>query len=379
VFVRGVSESVLARCDEIWDHGHIRRLSARDRQRISQELPEATQTIALAYRMLPAATKLKSLSKDQAESKLTWIGLVSLEDPVKPGVPAAMAAARRLRLRVNIVTSAQSQSANSLNPDGQAVAVADSHTDFPTLVAAILASRASVQNLKTAAFSCLTASAAVLIVVLASLATALAFQLPPALSVMQILAISLLAALPPATALAWEKSDPSRQPQHNHPRQLSLARASASIFWCGLLIGGLAFANYLWVFARNHVDPGGLGAASLIHQKATTLAFLTIVLCQLAVVLQYRSRQGLFTRYQLHNKKLWLALAFSLACTLAIIYVPFLSPFFGASSLGLTSWLSALAATVLFILIREFQRYEQQHHRHVVLKLHQASQQKPAS
>ena len=137
-----------------------------------------------------------------------------------------------------------------------------------------------------------------------------------------------------------------------------------------LLAGGFAFANYMWFFARHGVSAENLAAGSLIHMKATALTYLTIVLCQLANILQRRSRNGLFTKYQFHNKQLWFAMGLSLFCVLNIIYNPWIAPYFRAGPLDMFDWLAALGAAALFVAIREFQRHEKKHTRKAVLELH---------
>jgi Ca2+-transporting ATPase len=104
--------------------------------------------------------------------------------------------------------------------------------------------------------------------------------------------------------------------------------------------------------------------------KATALTYLTIVLCQLGNILQRRSRHGLFTRYQFHNKQLWLAMALSLFCVINIIYNPWIAPYFRASSLTLVDWWYAILAAAIFLGIREFQRYSRHHSRKAVHALH---------
>jgi Ca2+-transporting ATPase len=142
--------------------------------------------------------------------------------------------------------------------------------------------------------------------------------------------------------------------------------------WCGLLIGGFAFLNYIWFFHRQGIQAEHLAADSHVHMTAMTLTYLTIVICQLANIMQRRTSGGLFSRYQFHNRQLWGALALSMFCVLNIIYNPWIAPYFKAAPLSATDWLYALAAAALFILIREFQRYNGKHHRKVVVELHKA-------
>jgi Ca2+-transporting ATPase len=136
-------------------------------------------------------------------------------------------------------------------------------------------------------------------------------------------------------------------------------------------VGSLAFGNFLWFFQRHGVEATSVASGSAMHMKATAMTYLTIVLCQLFNILQRRSRQGLFTRYQFHNKSLWLAMLLSMFCVVNIIYNPWLAPYFHAGSLTIVDWACALGAAAIFILFREFQRYTRNHSRKAVLTLHQ--------
>jgi P-type Ca2+ transporter type 2C len=186
------------------------------------------------------------------------------------------------------------------------------------------------------------------------------------------LAIDLVAELFPIAALGKDKADGDlmNTPPRNPKDHILNMRAIADLLWCGILMGGFAYFNYLWFFHRNGVSPENLVAGSSIHMKATALTYLTIVLCQLLNIMQRRSSAGLFTRYQFHNRQFWLAIAFSLFCVTNIIYNPWIAPYFKAGPLSATDWLYAFAAAAVFIAIREFQRHNRKHHRKVVLDLH---------
>ena len=66
-----------------------------------------------------------------------------------------------------------------------------------------------------------------------------------------------------------------------------------------------------------------------------------------------RSQKGLFTRYQLHNKKLFVAYCLSLASILSIVYIPFLQPFFGSAPLNISDWVTVLGIVIIFTFIRQ--------------------------
>lgn len=246
---------------------------------------------------------------------------------------------------------------------------------FNTLVGAVQAGRVIFQNIKKAAICCFTGNAAELMVNLFSLAAATTLQIPLALTVIQILAIDVVAELLPVAALGGDKASTDVMDEHprNPKHHILNLRSISDLMWCGTLIGGLAFLNYLWFFERNGISAHNLAAHSPIHLEATALTYLTLILCLLANVLLRRTENGLFSRYQLHNKSLWVAMGVSLLSIVGILYIPWLAPYFHTAPLDAVDWLTALGATAIFIAIREFQRHNKKHHRKIVIALHQAT------
>lgn len=108
VFAKGAPESILARSTSIYDHTFERKLTAGDRKRLieyNDELAgEAMRNLAFAYRVLPAKTDLKNLQMDKVEHDFTFLGMVSMLDPLREQVPDAMIAARGAHIKVSVVT-----------------------------------------------------------------------------------------------------------------------------------------------------------------------------------------------------------------------------------------------------------------------------------
>ncbi|HEX9153562.1 MAG TPA: cation-transporting P-type ATPase, partial [Candidatus Saccharimonadales bacterium] len=464
-FVKGAPESVLERCDHIWDHGKVRKLTEKDRAFILRHnialAEQAMRNLGLAYREMPDGTTAKNISMDSAESKLVWLGMTSMIDPLREQVPNAMDAAHKAHIKVSIITGDHAVTAKAIalrarlatNPrdiivvtgeelaklsdaelkkqalrgsvifsrvapedklrivsllqdskqvvavtgdginDAPALKRADigvamglTGTDvakqsadivllddsFHTLVGTVQEGRIIFQNIRKSTLSAFTSNAAELIVNLLSLAAATALHIPLAISVMQILAIDLVAELFPIAALGKDKADGELMTDvpRNPKDHILNGSAILDLLWCGLLIGGLAFLNYIWFFKRNGIDAEYLTSGTIVHMQATALTYLTIVLCQLTNIFQRRTSAGFFSRYQFHNRQFWMAIALSLFCVANIIYNPWVAPYFKSHALGFTDWAYALGAAAIFLLIREFQRHNKKHHRKAVIELH---------
>jgi Ca2+-transporting ATPase len=474
LFAKGAPESILEKCDFIWENGKTRKLTAKDRRHILKTndrlAAQAMRNLGVAYRIMPKKSDASKVTMETAETKLVWLGMVSMIDPLREQVPNAMDAARKAHIKVSIVTGdhaitakaiavrarltekpediivVQGEELQKLNDtqvlnlasrggvifsrvapedklrivklvqdSGKVVAVTgDGINDAPalkradigvamgltgtdvakqsaeiillddsfnTLVSTVQEGRVIFQNIRKGALSAFTSNSAELIVNLTSLAAATLFHIPLAISVMQILAIDLVAELFPIAALGKDKADRDLMdaPPRNPKDHILNSRAIVDLLWCGLLIGGFAFINYLLFFDRQGVSAENLAAGSAIHMQATSLTYLTIVLCQLCNIMQRRTSAGFFSRYQFHNKQFWLALALSMFCVLNIIYNPWIAPYFKAGALGFVDWLFAIGAAALFLAIREFQRHNKKHHRKVVLDLHRKVHAKTAN
>jgi Ca2+-transporting ATPase len=464
LFVKGAPESVIDLSTKLWDHSLTRNMTANDKKRLiayhEEHAAGAQRNLALAYRELPKDFDPRKHPLEDAEKQLTFIGIVSMVDPLREEVPVAMVAARRAHMSVSIVTGDFAITARAVavrakladKPEhltvvsgeelaelsdaqvlalvrkggaifsrvapedklriveltekaGAVVAVTGdginhapalkranigvamgiTGTDvakqsaeivllddsFHTLVGAVQQGRTIFRNIQKGTLSAFTSNSAELVVNLLSLSAATLFGVPLAISIIQILAIDLIAELFPIAALGRDKAE--GELMNEAPRKLDHhilnRRSILDLLWCGLLIGSLAFVNYLFYFWRRGIGAQGVDLHSAIHAQATSLTYLTIVLCQLANILQRRSERGLFTRYQLHNRTLWGAYALSLFCVALIIYSP-LNTYFASGPLGVIDWLLALAAAAVFVLIRELQRHSHEHSRSVLFARH---------
>lgn len=447
LFVKGAPESVAAQSTYIWDNGTERLLQADDQQFLQSyneaHAAMAQRNLAYAYRRLPQGFDPLSEHLDAAEHDLTFLGIVSMVDPLRDEVPAAMDAARRARMHVSIITGDFAVTARAIavrarladkpedltvvegedlpglsdeqvlnyvrkggaifsrvapedklrivelaEKNGLIVAVTgDGINDAPalksanigvamgvtgtdvakqsadiillddsfhTLVGAVQEGRVIFQNIQKGTLSSFTSNIAELVVSLSSLAAAALFAIPLGLSVMQILAIDLIAELFPIASLGNDpaEGDLMDEAPRDSKRHILNRGSMLDILHAGVIMGAIGFANYLLFYWRHGVSAGSVTAGSDLHMAATAMTYLTVVLVQLSNILQRRSHKGIFTRYQFSNWHFWAAIALSLTCVLLIIYSP-LNFYFAAAPLAATDWLWAFAAVVIFIALRE--------------------------
>ncbi len=463
VFVKGAPESLLAKSTDIWDHGHIRKLTAADRDFYStfneDQAHAAMRNLGFGFRVLPKGMT-KPFDMAAVEQKFTFLGMVSMVDPLREAVPAAMLAARRAYVKVSIITGdypvtaaaiaekaelsdrivtilgsdlpglADSQilalvekggavfsrvapedklriveivkrsghvvavtgdginDAPALKRADIGVAMGRTGTDvakdaaeivllddsFDTLVSAIEQGRLTYQNIRKAARCALTGNASELLTVLVGLAATTAFHVAPAITAIQILAIDIVAQILPITALGWDQAQGKLM--HQKPRNISdhiVNRAAVGGFvGFGVLAAVLSYGNYLLFFARHHLSPRYLDPTLPLYHQATSLTYVTLVLCLYVYLMFERSdrHEKFFSSYLWSNRKLLLAFALSFFFIFNLIYNPLIQPYFSTHALSAFDWLTALAAASLYTLFRLLQRHTRKHSRRAVIDLH---------
>ena len=84
-----------------------------------------------------------------------------------------------------------------------------------------------------------------------------------------------------------------------------------------------------------------------------TSAFFTLSICEICQSFTMRSLKQSIFKLKTRNNVLWGAMAFSLAMTLLVIYVPFLSAIFSLEPLGMREIVISLGIAVIVIPIIE--------------------------
>jgi Ca2+-transporting ATPase len=450
VFVKGAPEAVLSRSVDLWDHGHVRKLTKADREYFSQynenEAKAAKRNLGFGYRILPKEVIHKKFIMDEVEKDFTFLGFASMIDPLREAVPSAMHTARLAHVKVSVITGdfpttakaiakqaglsddievvlgdelpklADSQILQLVEKGGAifsrvapedklrivelvensghvvavtgdgindapalkradiGVAMGRTGTDvakdasdivllddsFNTLVGAIEQGRLTFKNIKKAARCALTDNAGELFTVLIGLATLSFLHIAPAITALQILAIDVVAQILPITALGWDTSQYNimrEKPRNLDDHIINLPSIGGFILY-GAAASVLAYVNYLFFFVRHHISPRYFNQSLPLYHQATTVTYVTLVLCLYVYLMFERSdtHEHFFTRYLWSNKKLLLAFAVSFFLIGNIVYNPWVQPYFSSGNLSLIDWLCAIGCAGIYTLMRLFLR-----------------------
>jgi Ca2+-transporting ATPase len=246
---------------------------------------------------------------------------------------------------------------------------------FHSLVGAIEQGRLTFKNIKKAARCALTDNAGELLIIMLSLVMNTLLHIPLAITAIQILAIDVIAEMFPITALGWDTAS-SDKLMRDKPRRLRdhiLNRGSVREFaGFGLLSAVLAYGNFLWFFDRAGLSASYIDTTNHLYMQATTLTYVTLVLCQFINLLLVRTdnSEPFFTKYLWSNKKLLWAFGISIFCILNLVYNPVVQPYVRTDGLSVIDWLTALLATGVYLLIRLFIRNLPSHSREDIIGLH---------
>jgi Ca2+-transporting ATPase len=111
--VKGAPDEVLARCTRLREVGGIRPLTEADRAAIRA----LNERLADRPARLLGFAEGRRAPKDDEVSGLTWLGLVALIDPLRPGAKAFIAALHKAGLDTVMITGDQSATAGAIARD----------------------------------------------------------------------------------------------------------------------------------------------------------------------------------------------------------------------------------------------------------------------
>jgi magnesium-transporting ATPase (P-type) len=233
----------------------------------------------------------------------------------------------------------------------QAADIVLADDNFATIVAAIEEGRSIKANIRRFASYVFTSN-------VAELAPFLLFMflpIPLPLMVVQVLAVDLGTDLLPAMALGAERPSPHTMDVPPEPPERPLLTRSLTFktfLFFGVIEALLGLAGFFALFAWQGWRPfDSLDPYATYNSQARTLTFLGIVGGQVGCL--FAQRDGSFAKRLSLRSNSWIAraLAFELAISLVLVYVPGLNGLFEMQSVPV-AWLSIipLGAAVFFLL-----------------------------
>jgi calcium-translocating P-type ATPase len=443
LFTKGAPEVVLQLCRRALIDGQVLPLDTGLRHEyvlVQDSLAaEGLRVLAVAYREVPAVCDHEHLEED-----LTLAGLVALEDPPRPEVPAAIAKCEQAGIRVIMITGDHPHTAEAiarqiglcrehkpvvvtgeqlrrmsstqlqlaldlpgilfarvgadqkmhivcaLKAKGHVVAVTgdgvndapalraadigiamgQSGTDvarasadmvllddnFASIVAAVEEGRAVFANIRKFFTYILTHNVPELVPYLAFVL----FRIPPAITVLQILAIDLGTDMLPAVALGAEKPEAEvmlRPPRPRNDRLVDWRLLARAYLFLGPLEAVAAMAAFFFVLGG-----WGYGLAwgpnDPRYLQATTACFCAIVAMQMANVFSCRAeRDSLLSLAPLSNSLILAGILLEAVFVLLIAYTPVGNHIFGTAPVVGPVWFLILGSAAGLVVLEELRKW----------------------
>lgn len=237
--------------------------------------------------------------------------------------------------------------------------------DLGALVAAIEEGRSIFRNVRKFLAYILTSNVPELVPFLAMVA----LRVPPALTILQILAVDLGTDMVPALALGGEPPEPGimrRRPRRREATLLDGRLLRRAYLRLGVVQAVACMAAWAGTWAAHGYGLAALRAATpailahaataevaAVHREATSAALAAIVLCQMANLFACRSERLSAFAVRAHNPLLALGLAVEAGLLLAVLLLPPLQPVFGTAPLPWQAWPLLLLGPALLLAVDE--------------------------
>lgn len=224
--------------------------------------------------------------------------------------------------------------------------------NFSTIIAAIEQGRNIYNNIKKSVVFLLACNVGEVIAMLAAILAGL----PIPLLATQLLWINLLTDTLPAVALGMDPGD--KDVMKEKPRPLNdnffSHGAGRRIILAGILIGILTIVAFVSGYHLKGHSPFADDVPENVHEYARTLAFLTIIGCQLFYSFSFRHEyKSIFRIGFFSNKYLFGSVVVGLLLQLIVLYVPFMTEAFKLQAVGIKEWLGVFVLSIIPLLANE--------------------------
>jgi len=253
--------------------------------------------------------------------------------------------------------------------------------NFASIVSAVEQGRAIYQNIRKFMTYILASNVPEIVPFLAMVA----FKIPPALTILQILAVDLGTDMVPALALGAQSPETGimeRPPRAKHQFLLNfplLVRAYGFLGVLEAILSMLGFFIVWWSYGYSLADLQQVTGAILSHSaapevraiyhQATSVTLATIVACQVGNLFACRSEWvSAFRLSWTHNQLLWFGIGVECAALFAFIYFPPLSNIFTTAPLTDWQWSLLLVCPPIVLGADELRKVIFRRRRRVTLK-----------
>lgn len=213
--------------------------------------------------------------------------------------------------------------------------------NFATIVSAVGEGRRIYDNIRRAIQFLLASNLSEVLAIFT--ATILGFTI---LKPVHLLWINLITDCFPALALGMEEgeTDIMSRPPRNPRDGIFAGGMGFHVVFQGIAVMLITMAAY---FIGHYMESGVWEIVN--SQDGMTMAFLTLSMTEICHSFNMRSLRYSVFRLKKQNKYLWAAMAASLICTTAVIYIPFLSEAFGFEHISIVEYAVSLLLAVLII------------------------------
>ncbi len=241
--------------------------------------------------------------------------------------------------------------------------------NFATIVSAVEQGRAIYQNIRKFMTYILASNIPEITPFLAMVA----FKIPPALTILQILAVDLGTDMVPALALGAEAPEAgimNRPPRKKQEFLLNVPLLVRAYGFLGAIEALLSMLGFLIVWWSHGYSLGDLqqvtplilshsadSTVTTIYRQSTTAALAAIVACQIGNLFACRSEW--LSAFQLdwtNNRLLWVGIGVECVALFAFIYFPTLSRVFTTMPLNSWQWLMLLACPPILLGAEEIRK-----------------------
>lgn len=228
--------------------------------------------------------------------------------------------------------------------------------NFSTIISAIEQGRNIYNNIKKSVIFLLASNVGEVITML----SAILLGMPVPLLATQLLWINLLTDTLPAVALGMDpgNADVMNDKPRKSDESFFAHGAGTRVVRGGILIGALTLSAFWLGYHLNGFSPYDMDIPDYVHDYSRTLAFMTIIACQLFYSLSFR--HDTFSVFKVgiaSNPYLLGAIIIGFALQVIVLYIPFMSEAFHLQPLDIRGWVLCMGLGLVPLLANELIKF----------------------